>query len=546
MSADRAADRPAPAAPRPGGLRAALAPSLGDAVALGALALLAGVRLPDPDLWWHLRAGYDIAAQRAVPREGWYTWTAPNAPWIDHSWLSELAFAGLHALGGLEALALLPAVVVAAVLALVWRRQVREGARPWTAAAVALLAFFLILPAARPRPYLFTLLLLAWLPAIARPPWTWRRAAAVASVLGLWANLHAGFVVALPWLAIRALVPTERPAAPGARRRALGWLSLASLGLLATPYGLDLVRYPLQYGGGSHHADLIVEWASPTFHDPYGGFVALWLAAVLLSAARSAAPRRLADVAVALVFGGLALSAVRHLPVMAVATAPILGRGLEAAAAEFAPRWRSRRTGAIADMGVVRKLGAVVGLAERGRGQAWTVLGIAVAIAAMLGPTRAEGASGVPVGGLPVAAADRLERRAASGEAPVALWNEYAWGGYLIWRLAPLGATVSIDGRADLYGDAVLRDYAAIVSLAPGWEERLDAWAERAEPGPRSLDGRGSASAEPGTRLVVLMPPEELLPRVLRTVCGWSVLHEDADAVLLERPPHGTCAPGAP
>jgi len=54
-------------------------------------------------------------------------------------------------------------------------------------------------------------------------------------------------------------------------------------------------------------------------------------------------------------------------------------------------------------------------------------------------------------------------------EHPVAgpMFNEYGWGGYLIWKLGP-EHKVFIDGRADIYEYAgVLSDYLRISQLDP-------------------------------------------------------------------------------
>ncbi len=40
---------------------------------------------------------------------------------------------------------------------------------------------------------------------------------------------------------------------------------------------------------------------------------------------------------------------------------------------------------------------------------------------------------------------------------PQPIYNEYIWGGYLIWRLYP-DYRVYIDGRADVYGDSLVNE----------------------------------------------------------------------------------------
>ena len=51
-------------------------------------------------------------------------------------------------------------------------------------------------------------------------------------------------------------------------------------------------------------------------------------------------------------------------------------------------------------------------------------------------------------------------------------YNDYGWGGYLIWRDIP----VFIDGRADVYGDDFLRLYFQAEDAEPGWREPLDSF----------------------------------------------------------------------
>ena len=49
-------------------------------------------------------------------------------------------------------------------------------------------------------------------------------------------------------------------------------------------------------------------------------------------------------------------------------------------------------------------------------------------------------------------------------------YNEYRWGGYLIWARIP----VFIDGRADVYGDAFINEYVRISHIRKDWRALLD------------------------------------------------------------------------
>ena len=93
--------------------------------------------------------------------------------------------------------------------------------------------------------------------------------------------------------------------------------------------------------------------------------------------------------------------------------------------------------------------------------------------------------------------------------------NHYDWGGYFIWRLYPQ-YLVFIDGRADLYGDA-LEDERSSVYWVQGkdWQQAL---------------------ARRGIRTVVL-PPDAPLVTALRLVPAWKQAYADAQAVILTQQP---------
>jgi hypothetical protein len=50
---------------------------------------------------------------------------------------------------------------------------------------------------------------------------------------------------------------------------------------------------------------------------------------------------------------------------------------------------------------------------------------------------------------------------------------EYGWGGYVIWSGYDHGARVFVDGRNDMYAQAILEDYSAIREADAGWQELL-------------------------------------------------------------------------
>jgi hypothetical protein len=118
----------------------------------------------------------------------------------------------------------------------------------------------------------------------------------------------------------------------------------------------------------------------------------------------------------------------------------------------------------------------------------------------------------VPRGGIadvfPAGAVEFLKREGQTGT----VFNEYGWGGYLIWHLYP-AYRVSIDGRAAVYGPERFARYIEIDDLRPGWRA--------------SLEGLGARYA--------VIRPGGPLATVLRLSPDWDVVYEDRVAVVLVR-----------
>jgi hypothetical protein len=106
----------------------------------------------------------------------------------------------------------------------------------------------------------------------------------------------------------------------------------------------------------------------------------------------------------------------------------------------------------------------------------------------------------------PVGAVKWLEDSDLSGN----LFNDYNWGGYLIWHLRD--RPVFVDGRTDLFGDEILEDYLSVIYIQDGWEKVL---------GKYQID-------------LVLVQDDSGLASLLRRT-GWEIVFEDSNSVLFQR-----------
>jgi hypothetical protein len=96
---------------------------------------------------------------------------------------------------------------------------------------------------------------------------------------------------------------------------------------------------------------------------------------------------------------------------------------------------------------------------------------------------------------------------------PQPLLNHYNWGGYLIWKLYP-EYRVFIDGRADVYGDAFMNQFADIYYV-------------------KSAQWR-SAIADNNIQTIML-PPDAPLVTALKLNKTWEERYHDQQAVILSR-----------
>jgi len=350
------------------------------AIALAASAVTL-TPLATNDLWVHLAAGRDtaraFAAGHGIPAVERFSFTAEGRPLVPHEWLSQLAFYGAWTAGesaGIGGAALIEAMRLACVLAIVaglMRAGRIAGASP--AAILWTLVFLLaaITPRLLERPYLFSWVLGAWwLAALARDARCeesggWRGVWLFVPVQVVWANLHGGFFIGsilgccglAGALAERFRLPGI-PAAPSASGESRdshgGWRRLRRLALalgcglaasaVINPAGPALLLLPFELAGSETVTSRVLEWRSP-FETAYWNtlpfaLAVLWavllaIAAILdLRASRQSigvATRTwtLTGLAVAAVFGALALRQIRSVADFVVFTAPWMALSID-------------------------------------------------------------------------------------------------------------------------------------------------------------------------------------------------------------------------
>lgn len=444
--------------------------------AVAVAAFFAAVVLPratlpmaDGDAWWHIHAGEEILATGRVPDANAWTIAGEGYRWTSQDWLSNVGMAVLFDAGpwGVGLLSLAFGLAVVAAFGLLWHAIGRRAPIGWLARLLWLTAGLVVAgPIIGIRVQTLDLLMTAATVWVLWSMRGWRLLLLVPIAL-LWVNLHAGWVmlfllggaqlvggIADRWLAPRA---ERTPAAP-----LLVALLASAAALAANPNGLAIYAYPFETAAIGAHRVFLVEWSPPNLASFEGAAsVAFLLGVVAPTLGLGWRTMRTADVLWLIGLATLTIGAVRFAlflgPVGAALAAVHLGPVISASAPGRAlspvlRRWSlppRNRAGRLANAALV---GVVVA----------TGIGLAAVRAAPATQAPAIAAS-VPIGAAGWLAEHRPRAR---------IFNTYAWGGYLSRRLPE--ARVYIDGRSDIYGDALIRRYADALNLSTDPSALLD------------------------------------------------------------------------
>ncbi len=475
--------------------------------------------LVEPDLGWHLRAGLDLLAQGwHLPDTDPYSHSMSDWHWVEHAWLTDavlgLIYRGMEPFGGLGLI-----MFFSMVTALAWWMAAGLAPVHRTYRLAAMVAsLWVALPFLGARTQMLSLLGVALVLRIwnriqrGQRQWVWT----LPPLFLFWANLHGGFtaglfVIVVLWLFSSLTkvcvewqvcnVPRDEPVLSGddLRRCAIA-LGLAVAVTCLNPYGWRLYVEIYESLTDRFMIDTLREWQPVSFQGWAGrayGFYLMGLTALVAGWYRRVEPVRWAMLLLML---GLSLRHWRNVPLFLIVSVPLTAELCALAAASCLRR-------------------APILRAHASR----TVLVLATAAATALyalGPEHVEHVW--QSGRAPDAYFERTEypieavrwirnHREAVG---TRLYNDYGYGGFLLWQLP--GERIFIDGRMPAWrikDRRIFQDYVALNREDSPQLAVLDRygvdWA---------LIQRGSA-----------------LAAVLETHQAWATVYADAKVVIVRR-----------
>ena len=453
--------------------------------------------LPSVDLAYHLRAGAEILATRAIPSVDTWTFTAAGMPWQDQQWGAQVVLAAAYQALGWTGLILVRAALVGVAFGLLFDLCRRRAGSIRVAALLSLAAFGCAAITLGLRPQLFGVALFSatlWLVLRRReaPRLLW----IVVPLEIAWVNMHGSFILGPALLGI-ALVEDLVDRDRSWRMSAVA-LAGTLIATVVNPFGLAVWGYAAGITTNSVITSRITEWQPTSIRTPEGALFFLSAGLVAIGAVRAAANGRrvrwtmLLWLAPFLLLGAWAVRGLAWWPFVAAATmAPLLALA-GAEGREPAPQR--------ADPPVMRRLNAAIAVV--------IVLVAIVALPVFRPEDPKLGAPAGVVGAAPPGITDALRQVVKPGDRLLA---PQPWGSWFEFALPD--AQVAVDSRIELIPAAAWDGVDRIADGAPGWEQTLRDW---------------------GVTQVVAAPDQtELVSRLQAN--GWTVAYRDEDGTLLIR-----------
>jgi hypothetical protein len=238
-----------------------------------------------------------------------------------------------------------------------------------------------------------------------------------------------------------------------------------------------------------------VETMPPAFYQPgTWPFVCMLALTIVLIAARSI--KSVTHVVLLAGFAILSLLMARNIPLFVIATAPIMSESVNNLSGHI-KWWQTIEANTTIIEGLHNSI-------------IWSLI-FGVALALFVGSNyqiQKKALMRFNERVFPVAAVDWL----AGHPQPGNMFNEFNWGGYLLYRLWP-NQTVFLDSQTDFYGEALVREYEQILTAKGEWMHLLDRYAVK----------------------WAILPRHAPLVAALQSLT-WQALYSDQTTIILRRP----------
>lgn len=417
----------------------------------------------DGDLGRHLTVGAYILDSGKIPTSDIFSHTLSGSSFTPHEWLSEVLFVLAYRLLGLTGVVLLTAIVIGSV----WYILSYKILSNIKSFYVSLILILIGIAASSihwiSRPHIFTyIFLLIWITVYHSSVNLRRKCLFLFTIMVLWVNFHGAFITGVVYI----FIDLFGRILPVLRRKYVerGYVQIRKIGIIlavsicaifVNPVGYHILNTVFGFLGNQYLVTHTMEYQAPNLMTaafvPFYVFLVISVS-IMLYGRKETSSSDLLQVVTWSIFG---LMSARNIPLAVFVGLPILSKiyGLkkykesENKEVELPqPVNRSYRVGAILiPISILLLAGILFGI--------FPTLGTRNVFLPDKFPDRA---------------VDYIKQHSINGN----MFNEFTWGGYLLYRLWP-EQKVFIDGQTDFYGEKVTREYEEIYNADPGYAELL-------------------------------------------------------------------------
>jgi len=451
-------------------LRSWLLPSIADVFFVSILLYLVLPHnkelLGDGDTGYHIRAGEYILNSFSIPKSDIFSFITPTLPWTAHEWLSEVFMAFLHQLGGLTAVVIAFSLMIAATIR-IFLRNIRSEGNNILLSIIASITFVALAKVHwLARPHIFSLvIILIWYHLL--DDFQYRnknRLWLLPLLMVLWVNLHGGFIIGLVVLGIYfagnflCMFTDSKQWLLTAKDKTLTLakiLGSSTIVCLVNPIGYNIFMFPFNLISNKFIMDVVSEFQSPNFHE-IQPFKYILLFTIIIFAYSKRKPN-LIEVALIVLFTSMSLYSVRYIPIFAVIVVPILLRYIEY-------DWMSSLKPLATSLR--QRIENISLMDDMAKGYFWPALTLIIIIIIAVNGTITHTFDPEKK---PVTALEFLNQNHVAGN----MFNNDEFGDFVIYT-SNNNYKVFIDGRGDMYGSKIIKEYCGVKEFETGWESILD------------------------------------------------------------------------
>lgn len=292
-------------------------------------------QLSDPDLGFHLKYGKWITGHLQIPVKDQSTYTVAGNDYIDLHWLFQVMVYGVFRLTGYPGISLFFCLLSLALSLLLLFRNQYFGISPPVTCLLLFSGYLIIDPRLAPRPEMFSFLFLVALWFILDIYLQKRKNLLflLPLILLIWCNIHSLFILGLVIIFVFLISKLLHDRKPDPMF--IVWAGLSLVVCLINPYGLKGFLFPLElltrFDPHNIYNQHIKEFM-PFFSQPrfvmrdYLFLILLAATAVLMIITRR--ERKLHEWLLLVIFGFLALSSIRNIPLFILAAFPVLSSSI--------------------------------------------------------------------------------------------------------------------------------------------------------------------------------------------------------------------------